>query len=52
MIPCHRVIASDKSIGGFCGIKDPKSTTVQKKKELLEKEGVTFVYVFHYIVYI
>ena len=32
-VPCHRVIASDGSIGGYSG-------GVMKKKRLLKKEGV------------
>jgi methylated-DNA-[protein]-cysteine S-methyltransferase len=35
VIPCHRVIRSDGSLGGFGG-------GIQMKKELLEKEGVVF----------
>ncbi|MGD2278818.1 MAG: MGMT family protein, partial [Candidatus Omnitrophota bacterium] len=30
--PCHRVIASDGSIGGYSG-------GIEKKKKLLKKEG-------------
>lgn len=33
-VPCHRVIASDGSIGGFTG------ASLAKKKELLASEGV------------
>jgi len=32
-IPCHRVVKSDGSLGGYSG-------GVQKKKRLLEKEGI------------
>jgi len=32
-VPCHRVVKSDGSLGGFAG-------GVKKKKFLLEKEGV------------
>ena len=32
-VPCHRVVKSDGSIGGF-------SAPINLKKELLEKEGV------------
>jgi methylated-DNA-[protein]-cysteine S-methyltransferase len=31
-VPCHRVIASDGSIGGYSG-------GIEKKKKLLKKEG-------------
>ena len=34
-VPCHRVVKSDGSIGGFMGRKFDK-----KKAELLRKEGV------------
>jgi len=39
-VPCHRVIASDLSPGGFRGGNDGAS--VSKKLGLLEKEGVPF----------
>ncbi len=35
LIPCHRVIRSDRTLGGFHG-------GLQMKKALLAKEGVTF----------
>jgi methylated-DNA-[protein]-cysteine S-methyltransferase len=35
IVPCHRVIMSDGRIGGYAFGK-------QRKKELLEKEGVSF----------
>lgn len=36
-IPCHRVVASDLSIGGFYGKRD-----CPRKREMLEIEGITF----------
>ena len=39
-VPCHRVIASDLTIGGFQG--QTKGTSVRRKLELLKKEGVRF----------
>ena len=36
-IPCHRVIRSDGTIGGFSGHGGIKS-----KKKLLKKEGISF----------
>lgn len=36
-VPCHRVVASDGSIGGYGG---PLAENIQKKIALLEKEGV------------
>ena len=36
-IPCHRVIRSDGSLGGFSGIGGIKT-----KKKLLKKEGFSF----------
>jgi methylated-DNA-[protein]-cysteine S-methyltransferase len=39
-VPCHRVIRSDLTIGGFSGELDgPK---IEKKKAMLAKEGVRF----------
>ena len=40
-VPCHRVIASDLTIGGFCGARVGKE--IAKKRDLLEREGVEFV---------
>ncbi|MGD0423932.1 MAG: MGMT family protein [Candidatus Bathyarchaeia archaeon] len=37
-VPCHRVVKSDGTIGGFAGKTSGK--TVQKKVELLRREGV------------
>uniref|UniRef100_A0A7S0UVQ5 Methylated-DNA--protein-cysteine methyltransferase n=1 Tax=Polytomella parva TaxID=51329 RepID=A0A7S0UVQ5_9CHLO len=42
IVPCHRVIAADRSIGGFCGQTGCDNTIVQKKIRLLEDEGVAF----------
>ena len=39
-VPCHRVIRSDLTIGGFAGHTDGEEIT--RKKSLLEKEGVAF----------
>jgi methylated-DNA-[protein]-cysteine S-methyltransferase len=39
-IPCHRVIASDLTIGGYLGKKSGKE--IQVKKNLLASEGVIF----------
>jgi methylated-DNA-[protein]-cysteine S-methyltransferase len=39
-IPCHRVIRSDLTIGGYSGNK--KGRKVQQKIQLLQKEGVRF----------
>ena len=35
MIPCHRVIRSDGSLGGYSGIGG-----IKRKKMLLKKEGI------------
>ena len=40
-VPCHRVIASDLSIGGFGG--EWEGRTMARKMRLLAAEGVTFV---------
>ena len=36
-IPCHRVIRSDGSLGGYSG-----KGGIKTKKKLLKKEGITF----------
>ena len=41
IIPCHRVIKSDGTIGGFAGQKD--GAMVMLKKTLLEQEGIWLV---------
>lgn len=38
-VPCHRVVASDGTIGGFMG--KTEGTEIQKKIELLRQEGVS-----------
>lgn len=38
IVPCHRVVAANGSIGGFMG--DTKGEAIQKKIALLESEGV------------
>jgi methylated-DNA-[protein]-cysteine S-methyltransferase len=37
-VPCHRVVASDHSIGGFCGARE--GSELQRKIKLLAEEGV------------
>jgi len=37
IIPCHRVVRADLSVGKFLGLSDPR------KRELLVAEGVTFL---------
>lgn len=39
-VPCHRVVASDGTIGGFGGTKELSSPELRKKIRLLRKEGV------------
>ncbi len=39
-VPCHRVVKSDRHLGGFSGHK--QGPEVERKKSLLQKEGVTF----------
>ncbi len=36
LVPCHRVIASDGSLGGFHGERE--GSMIEKKKELLKSE--------------
>ncbi|MBI2573344.1 MGMT family protein [Candidatus Woesearchaeota archaeon] len=38
MVPCHRVVASDGSLGGFKG--ETKGKCITEKQTLLRKEGV------------
>lgn len=37
-VPCHRVVASDGSIGGFCGKRSGEE--IERKKRLLEEEKI------------
>lgn len=39
-VPCHRVVKSDGTLGGFMGFLTGE--TVEKKKQMLEKEGIEF----------
>jgi len=39
-VPCHRVIASDRRLGGFAGHRTGAET--ERKKRLLESEGIGF----------
>lgn len=41
-VPCHRVLASDGSIGGFGGSWGIDGKNASKKFDLLKKEGVKF----------
>ena len=37
-VPCHRVVAADLTIGGFCGCRDCEA--IRRKRALLAAEGV------------
>jgi methylated-DNA-[protein]-cysteine S-methyltransferase len=39
-VPCHRVVRSDLTLGGFSG--STENDVVGKKVKLLESEGITF----------
>jgi methylated-DNA-[protein]-cysteine S-methyltransferase len=41
-VPCHRVVAQSRKIGGFTGSKDPNGPQIARKVALLKAEGVTF----------
>ena len=41
IVPCHRVVKSDGSLGGFMG--NVKGEAIQKKIALLKEEGVRVV---------
>jgi methylated-DNA-[protein]-cysteine S-methyltransferase len=38
LVPCHRVVSSNGTIGGFMGKR--KGPQIRKKKELLRSEGI------------
>jgi methylated-DNA-[protein]-cysteine S-methyltransferase len=40
-VPCHRVVSSDGSIGGFNG--ERKGEAIERKVALLKKEGVPVI---------
>lgn len=40
IVPCHRVVASDGSIGGFQGSRNPNGKEIRKKVRMLRGEGV------------
>ena len=39
-VPCHRVVRSDRSLGGFAGRTE--GVSIRKKRNLLKSEGVGF----------
>ena len=39
-VPCHRVVKSDRSLGGYAG--QTEGAKIRKKRRLLESEGVEF----------
>ena len=39
IVPCHRVVASGKSLGGFSGSTDPSGDPLRRKRWLLTLEG-------------
>ena len=40
VVPCHRVIATGLTVGGFCGRR--RGTAIRRKLALLRREGVAF----------
>ena len=40
IVPCHRVVKSDGSIGGFLGNINLNSKEVRRKIKMLRKEGI------------
>lgn len=40
-VPCHRVVKSNLSVGGFRGKKD--GDKIKEKIQMLEEEGVSFI---------
>lgn len=41
-VPCHRVVRSDGSIGGYQGASAISDPSLQRKLQLLRQEGVEF----------
>ncbi len=39
-VPCHRVVKTDRGLGGFAG--QTEGEKIQKKRRMLEEEGVRF----------
>ena len=39
-VPCHRVVASNGSIGGFQGSKNTNGKEIKRKIMMLRKEGI------------
>lgn len=42
VVPCHRVVASSRKLGGFDGQIGDGAPKVEKKRTILESEGVVF----------
>lgn len=40
LIPCHRVVKRDRTLGGYHGRTDTESREMQRKIELLKAEGI------------
>mmetsp|Transcript_4109 Transcript_4109/g.7520 ORF Transcript_4109/g.7520 Transcript_4109/m.7520 type:complete len:162 (+) Transcript_4109:65-550(+) len=40
VVPCHRIVKADRSLGGYFGATSPDNVQVQAKMRLLEEEGV------------
>ena len=41
-VPCHRVVAMNRKMGGFGGDNDPHGAKIQRKIQMLKAEGVLF----------
>ncbi|MBE6308527.1 MAG: MGMT family protein [Bacteroidales bacterium] len=39
LVPCHRVVAADGSIGGYCGQRDGE--VIERKRRLLSQERIS-----------
>ncbi|KAA8647203.1 hypothetical protein EYZ11_006842 [Aspergillus tanneri] len=43
-VPCHRVLAADRTLGGYMGSSNAKGgKNLERKKRMLEGEGVKFI---------